>query len=321
MAPNTVTLIGFAFMAAGYLCMLYYDTTFSKDLPRWTYFFASFCMFAYQTLDAVDGKHARTTKASSPLGQLFDHGCDSFSMTFIILMVCQAIRLGPSYELLFFSGLFQFAFFCANWSEYHSGVLTTNVMYFGVTEGQLLICASLLVAGIFGPAAWDASIVSVLNGIGLSINPNSLNPIIGWFLTTGFKIITLRLMYLTVIVIVVYFFITTLMVAKNKWLATRQFGAVAFLAAVNSFWSTLPVFRTNCAIIILSSALIFSLITSKLIIGSLTKMTIRVYQRETIIFLALGLFLKFVDPLLGLKHIDTLVLTILPLITTASVIQ
>jgi phosphatidylglycerophosphate synthase len=28
----------------------------------------------YQTLDAVDGKQARRTGTSSPLGQLFDHG-------------------------------------------------------------------------------------------------------------------------------------------------------------------------------------------------------------------------------------------------------
>jgi hypothetical protein len=28
----------------------------------------------YQTLDALDGKQARRTKTSSPLGELFDHG-------------------------------------------------------------------------------------------------------------------------------------------------------------------------------------------------------------------------------------------------------
>jgi len=121
MAPNTVTLIGFVFMAASYGSMLYYDSTFTKDIPHWVYIFASICQFIYQTLDAVDGKHARTTKASSPLGQLFDHGnilvlnllvnlnkgCDSFSMTFLILTICQTIRLGPSVELLFFSGMVQ----------------------------------------------------------------------------------------------------------------------------------------------------------------------------------------------------------------------
>lgn len=33
----------------------------------------------YQTLDSIDGKQARRTNSSSPLGELFDHGCDAVS--------------------------------------------------------------------------------------------------------------------------------------------------------------------------------------------------------------------------------------------------
>jgi len=33
----------------------------------------------YQSLDAIDGKQARRTGTSNPLGELFDHGCDSIS--------------------------------------------------------------------------------------------------------------------------------------------------------------------------------------------------------------------------------------------------
>ena len=74
MAPNTVTLIGFIFMILSYTVMLFYDQTLTKRLPVWIYFFSGICQWIYQTLDAVDGKHARETKSSSPLGQLFDHG-------------------------------------------------------------------------------------------------------------------------------------------------------------------------------------------------------------------------------------------------------
>ena len=31
-------------------------------------------MLSYLHLDCIDGKQARRTKSSSPLGQLFDHG-------------------------------------------------------------------------------------------------------------------------------------------------------------------------------------------------------------------------------------------------------
>ena len=39
----------------------------------------SFWPYYLQSLDAIDGKQARRTGTSSPLGELFDHGCDSLS--------------------------------------------------------------------------------------------------------------------------------------------------------------------------------------------------------------------------------------------------
>lgn len=42
---------------------------------------------SYQTMDAIDGKQARRTGSAGPLGQLFDHGCDSISTTFICMSI------------------------------------------------------------------------------------------------------------------------------------------------------------------------------------------------------------------------------------------
>ncbi|XP_029654883.1 choline/ethanolaminephosphotransferase 1-like [Octopus sinensis] len=50
-----------------------------KMIPSWTFIMATVCLFLYQTLDAIDGKHARRTGNVSPLGELFDHGCDSLA--------------------------------------------------------------------------------------------------------------------------------------------------------------------------------------------------------------------------------------------------
>lgn len=47
--------------------------------PSWAYLQAALGLFFYQTLDAIDGKQARRTGSSSPLGELFDHGCDSMT--------------------------------------------------------------------------------------------------------------------------------------------------------------------------------------------------------------------------------------------------
>ncbi len=45
-----------------------YDGTSTLAFPAYNYYFGVFCVLMYQTLDAVDGKQARRTKQSSPLG-------------------------------------------------------------------------------------------------------------------------------------------------------------------------------------------------------------------------------------------------------------
>ena len=76
-----LTLVGLLLNLFAYLLMMVQDTTLAKPLPPWTYVIAAICAFLYQTLDAVDGKQARRTKTSGPLGQLFDHGCDAIANT------------------------------------------------------------------------------------------------------------------------------------------------------------------------------------------------------------------------------------------------
>jgi len=55
------------------------DTTLTVKAPLYMVFIAAFCSFFYQTMDAIDGKQARRTGTSSPLGQLFDHGKEYIS--------------------------------------------------------------------------------------------------------------------------------------------------------------------------------------------------------------------------------------------------
>lgn len=84
-----VTLIGVFCQMIGIIVILFYDNTMSMPLPKWIYVLFAFLIFLAQTFDAIDGKHARNTKRSSPLGQLMDHGCDAFSNSFMIIMLCQ----------------------------------------------------------------------------------------------------------------------------------------------------------------------------------------------------------------------------------------
>ena len=68
MAPNLVTLTGTIGNMIALGVIFAQDTTMAKILPVWVYLFGAFTIWLYQTLDAVDGKQARRTGTSSPLG-------------------------------------------------------------------------------------------------------------------------------------------------------------------------------------------------------------------------------------------------------------
>jgi len=94
MAPNLVTLIGFFFMMSSFAIFIIFGGKFGvEELPWWTHFYCAFSHFAYQTLDAIDGKQARRTGSSSPLGQLFDHGCDVYTGAIQIVLLSWSIGL------------------------------------------------------------------------------------------------------------------------------------------------------------------------------------------------------------------------------------
>lgn len=48
-----------------------------------------------------------------------------------------------------------FAFFMGQWEEYHTGLMNTNNGYVGITEGQIVQMAILLVTAAHGAEAWD----------------------------------------------------------------------------------------------------------------------------------------------------------------------
>lgn len=58
MAPNAITLTGFAFVIINFLTLLWYNPTLDQDCPTWVYYSWAIGLFLYQTFDAVDGSQA-----------------------------------------------------------------------------------------------------------------------------------------------------------------------------------------------------------------------------------------------------------------------
>lgn len=121
-APNLITLFGLAWMVLAYALTYYYSPYLDQQLPGWLYLLCAFCLFAYQTIDNLDGRQARRTGSSSPLGLLFDHGVDALNCTIaglILASVYSVGRLGPLYIFSFWNIGF-IPFVVATWEEFYT---------------------------------------------------------------------------------------------------------------------------------------------------------------------------------------------------------
>lgn len=160
MAPNLITMAGLIVNILTSLVLVLYCPTATEMAPWWTTFSCALGLFIYQTLDAIDGKQARRTKTSSPLGELFDHGCDSVSTVFVSIASCCAVRLGlyPGW-MLFQCLCASTLFYCAHWQTYVSGTLTFGTI--DVTEGQIVVMAVMLLSSFesfFSLDIWSSSL-------------------------------------------------------------------------------------------------------------------------------------------------------------------
>lgn len=79
-APNTLTLLGFLHAIVPPMMMYFlFGCQLVGDLPSWFIFLQCYAYLVYRIFDEMDGKQARRTGNSSPLGLIFDHGCDCFA--------------------------------------------------------------------------------------------------------------------------------------------------------------------------------------------------------------------------------------------------
>lgn len=156
-APNLITWIGLVINLITVLILSSFSYSATEPAPSWAYLQAALGLFFYQTLDAIDGKQARRTGSSSPLGELFDHGCDSMTQVFVTLNICYAMSLGTvPYGVLIVSVISVVMFYCAHWSTYCTGQLRFSK--FDVTEAQMSVISVLLFTALFGNGVWETHI-------------------------------------------------------------------------------------------------------------------------------------------------------------------
>uniref|UniRef100_A0A5B7A7N3 Putative choline/ethanolaminephosphotransferase 1 n=1 Tax=Davidia involucrata TaxID=16924 RepID=A0A5B7A7N3_DAVIN len=151
MPPNMITLIGFIFLATSALLGYIYSPRLDSAPPRWVHLAHGLLLFLYQTFDAVDGKQARRTNSSSPLGELFDHGCDALACALESLAFGSTAMCGRS--TFWFWVISAVPFYCATWEHYFTNTLILPAIN-GPTEGLMLICVSHFFTAIVGAEWW-----------------------------------------------------------------------------------------------------------------------------------------------------------------------
>jgi ethanolaminephosphotransferase len=108
----------------------------------------------YMNFDNMDGKQARKTGNSSPLGLLFDHGCDSLILMLQGLSLATVLQIGNNWQSLMVYLIGCMPFFFTTLEEYYTNAMILPVIN-GPCEGCLVIGMFFLITGINGCNYWN----------------------------------------------------------------------------------------------------------------------------------------------------------------------
>jgi len=293
LAPNMVTTLGGLHCLISYCTVWFYSKDYNKPVPDWLVLLCAYCTFAYYTLDCMDGKQARRTGTSSPLGQLFDHGFDCICNLSHVSNVAMFTSCGTNEECFWFfamQGSLQFSFFMAQWEEYYTRVLPHAVgNYCGVTEVNYGM-ALLTLANVFidRETFWTRQMSHILPGALISHLPKLVAEaelrhfgISMWIVMISFLILSsLYRVFCHVPSIKVR------MSAVSKLLTP-------LLVALVPFFLPESIRSENVRKISVACGLLLSLLTKKMIIFSMAKMSYASIQSDAFPFLILCAWLRY----------------------------
>ena len=257
-APNTITVISLANAFITHGMIQYYSPHFTEKAPQIVYILCAFFMFLYQTFDAVDGKQARRTQSSSPLGQLFDHGCDAICAVLTGIFMAATVSFGPTVQTFACYLVIVVPFFVSNWEESCTGVMRFGIV--GVTEGQFTVMGALVLTGLLGPHIWEIPFVS----------------------NSSLEFLTLRTVFLTIgLSGGVYQVISSVLSVTNYCSAHHQSPVPYFLQliqfifmlVVSFVWVIAPtnLYVTYPRVLLLNSGLMMCYMVSRLIVAHHTR--------------------------------------------------
>jgi len=277
LAPNMVTTIGGLHCAIAYALIWYYSPHFDGAVPDWVVFLCGYCSMAYYTLDCMDGKQARRTNTSSPLGQLFDHGFDCLNTPVYIALVSSFTMCGRSRSYLCLQVCMQFGFFMAQWEEYYTDYLPHATGNFGVTEVNYGIgIFTIINSFVDRDRIWKSRMEDII--------PVTLPPTIAELELRYFAVIVSSIIFTPIMLLSLYRVMTHKKVCDNHnhLSAASTLTTPLLIAATPLLLLPDSVVLNHCRSVSIATALVFCLLTVKMICYSMANMTYASFQVEAL---------------------------------------
>ena len=242
-APNILSIVGMmCSIYSFHICYHYID-----DHPVFVPLISALLIFTYMNLDSIDGKHARNTGNSSPMGEIVDHSCDNIGTPFLILTMCYILGVNNSLTQWYIVQISQLVFLFSHIQAYNEKTLT-----FGRWTGPCEFLVLIIIISVISPFI---SVTPILSSI---VSYFNIDPI---YLL---NLLTASLYYLVLIGVSVY----TLTI---KSYATRNGLLISlFVRFIPSIFIYLSGFNhTMDLYTVISHGLIMSVVTGDIIISKM----------------------------------------------------
>ena len=116
----------------------------------------AFGIFLYAHLDNMDGKQARRTSTSSPLGMMFDHGCDAMTGPLICMIISKIVQANY-WQVIALQLLGLMIYIFIHLEEKMDGMMVLAVIN-PVDEGLAGVIFTLLLGAIAGNTIFQKTI-------------------------------------------------------------------------------------------------------------------------------------------------------------------
>ncbi|KAI9149682.1 hypothetical protein H9P43_009859 [Blastocladiella emersonii ATCC 22665] len=298
MAPNMITLVGFGFVWINLLFILLFMPDLAGPGPAWLYFSFALGIWLYSTFDNVDGKQARRTGTSSPLGELFDHGCDALNCSVGALVQAASLGLGNTWYTGAVAFMTTVAFYFSTWEEYHTGTLYLGYVN-GPTEGLIIACVMSMISGVMGPAFWHQRAADVLPGFAA-------------VLPAEYSLIDYSLVGMLVLLFTFHVPFSLRAVYKvcrdperrkcSFREALLQVVPMALFLLCNYLWLASPhsiALSDHVVLFILANGVVFGRMATKIILAHVTKMPFPMFSTNMLVPLTIGTILVTLPSITG----------------------